>query len=85
MLLACSGISGGEGYGGAPSGSGGFGGLQYYSKKGGLISMANGGMITVGDKTYSPEDFGFASKGALVKKRKTPAKKKRGKGLASSK
>jgi hypothetical protein len=47
--------------------------------------MANGGMITVGDKTYSPEDFGFASKGALVKKRKTPAKKKRGKGLASSK
>jgi hypothetical protein len=57
----------------------------YGFKKGGLISMANGGMITVGDKTYSPEDFGFASKGALVKKRKTPAKKKRGKGLASSK
>jgi hypothetical protein len=59
--------------------------FQYGFKKGGLISMANGGMITVGDKTYSPEDFGFASKGALVKKRKTPAKKKRGKGLASSK
>jgi len=57
----------------------------YGFKKGGLISMSNGGMITVGDKTYSPEDFGFASKGALVKKRKTPAKKKKGKGLASSK
>jgi hypothetical protein len=80
-----SGISGGEGYGGAPSGSGGFGGFSTTVNKGGLISMANGGMITVGDKTYSPEDFGFASKGALVKKRKTPAKKKRGKGLASSK
>ena len=80
-----SGISGGDGYGGAPSGSGGFGGFSTTVNKGGLISMANGGMITVGDKTYSPEDFGFASKGALVKKRKTPAKKKRGKGLASSK
>ena len=57
----------------------------YGFKKGGLISMSDGGMITVGDKTYSPEDFGFASKGALVKKRKTPVKKKRGKGLASSK
>lgn len=80
-----SAVSGGEGYGGAPSGSGGFGGFDTTVNKGGLISMANGGMITVGDKTYSPEDFGFASKGALVKKRKTPAKKKKGKGLASSK
>jgi hypothetical protein len=37
-------------------------GLYIPFSKGGLISMANGGMITVGDKTYSPEDFGFASK-----------------------
>jgi hypothetical protein len=81
-----SAIGGGEGYGGAPSGSyGGVGGFNTTVNKGGLISMSNGGMITVGDKTYSPEDFGFASKGALVKKRKTPVKKKRGKGLASSK
>jgi hypothetical protein len=73
--------------GGGVGGSGysGVGGGWTPFSKGGLISMANGGMITVGDKTYSPEDFGFASKGALVKKRKTPAKKKRGKGLASSK
>jgi len=70
---------GGSGYSGA-SGTG----FTPFSK-GGLISMSDGGMITVGDKTYSPEDFGFASKGALVKKRKTPAKKKKGKGLASSK
>ena len=73
------------GIGGADVVAGGGEDGTYGFKKGGLISMANGGMITVGDKTYSPEDFGFASKGALVKKRKTPAKKKRGKGLASSK
>jgi hypothetical protein len=69
---------GGSGYAGTDTGWTPF-------SKGGLISMSDGGMITVGDKTYSPEDFGFASKGALVKKRKTPVKKKRGKGLASSK
>ena len=74
----------GVGYGGAPSGSGGFGGFDTTVNKGGLISMANGGMITVGDKTYKPEDFGFANKGAFVTKKKT-RKRKKGKGLASSK
>jgi len=65
--------------------AGGGEGGTYGFKKGGLISMSDGGMITVGDKTYSPEDFGFASKGALVKKRKTPVKKKGGDGLAAIK
>ena len=50
--------------------------------KGGFIGMAEGGLIKVGDKTYGPEDFGFANKGTFVTKKKT-RKRKRGKGLAS--
>jgi len=48
--------------------------------------FAEGGLITVGDKTYGPEDFGFANKGAFVTKKKTRKRKRkqpRGKGLAS--
>ena len=52
--------------------------------KGGFIGMAEGGLIKVGDKTYGPEDFGFANKGTFVTKKKTRKRKPRGKGLASS-
>ena len=51
-------------------------------------TLAKGGLIKVGDKTYGPEDFGFAKTGALVTKKKTRKRKRkqpRGKGLASSK
>jgi len=47
-------------------------------------TLAKGGLIKVGDKTYGPEDFGFANTGAFVTKKKT-RKRKKGKGLASSK
>jgi hypothetical protein len=52
----------------------------------GISFNAAGGLIKVGDKTYGPEDFGFANKGAFVTKKKTRKRKtKKGKGLASSK
>ena len=58
--------------------------MSDYSAYGG--TLASGGLIKVGDKTYGPEDFGFANKGAFVTKKKTRKRKtKKGKGLASSK
>jgi hypothetical protein len=53
---------------------------------GAALGFTEGGLIKVGDKTYKPEDFGFANKGAFVTKKKTRKRKtKKGKGLASSK
>jgi hypothetical protein len=74
------GSSGGSS-GGSPSD---FGGMDIsLPNKGGYIGMAEGGLIKVGDKTYGPEDFGFANKGTFVTKKKTRKRKtKKGKGLA---
>jgi hypothetical protein len=69
-----SGISGGEGYGGAPSGSGGFGGFSTTVKKGGLIEKRK----TTANKKKN-------SKGLVNKRKALAKKKKKGKGLASSK
>ncbi len=73
------------GGGGSSSGSpSDFGGMDAANislpNKGGYIGMAEGGLIKVGDKTYGPEDFGFANKGAFVTKKKT--RKPKGKGFA---
>jgi len=84
---------GGGGGGGAPgtdvsipASEGGYDPNVSVGNKGGYIGMAEGGLIKVGDKTYGPEDFGFANKGTFVTKKKTRKRKtKKGKGLASSK
>ena len=71
-------------FGAAPSGGGFFSAdntpTDFSANEG--IGRAEGGLITVGNKTYKPEDFGFANKGTFVTKKKT-RKRKRGKGLAS--
>jgi len=67
---------GGGGYGSGVPDADGFGGMDG-------IGRAEGGLITVGNKTYKPEDFGFANKGTFVTKKKTRKRNPKGKGLAS--
>ena len=49
-------------------------------------TLAKGGLIKVGDKTYGPEDFGFAKTGAFINKRTRKSaikKKKKSKGVVT--